>query len=291
MRMFYYPSNKHILKHIAIFITLFLFSCNAQIDNENDNVLARANDKYLYESDLREILPQGIRTRDSLILVKNYINNWIKKNILIKKAGANLTSQQKDFTKQLEEYRNSLLIYEYEKNFVMQELDTTVTEKEINQYYAENAGNFILSGDLYRTNFMEIPDTLIDKPGIRKLFRCSEKHMLDSLANIISGYSYSYDLSNNLWMTRSEIYHLFPGWNPDAAQIPEKERIYEIATNSTIKLVIFRETIPAGDTAPLSYAGEQIREIIVNKRKSGLLKNMHRAILEEAYKNNEAEIY
>ena len=91
------------MRYFAFVILIFLISCHPSVNTEKGNILARVHDKYLYEADLVGVVPQGTSVRDSLILVRNYINNWLKQKLMVHKAEINLTKEQKDFSKQLED--------------------------------------------------------------------------------------------------------------------------------------------------------------------------------------------
>jgi len=47
-----------------------------------DDAVAKVYDKYLYKSDLIGIVPKGSTARDSIAIIKNYINNWHSAGII-----------------------------------------------------------------------------------------------------------------------------------------------------------------------------------------------------------------
>ena len=69
---------------------LLMISCgrkNADKSSPSDEVkVARVFDKYLYLKDIRELVPAGTNKEDSVMLVKNFIDNWLKKNLVLQKA-------------------------------------------------------------------------------------------------------------------------------------------------------------------------------------------------------------
>ena len=75
---------------------------------------------------------------------KDFIEKWVRNQLLLNKAEINLTDEEKNVEQQIENYRSSLLIYAYEQSYLRQNLDTVVTDKEIEDYYKENQSNFIL---------------------------------------------------------------------------------------------------------------------------------------------------
>jgi hypothetical protein len=129
---------------ISVGILLVLGSCNSSLTNDNGNELARVGDEYLYESDVVGLVPENTSTHDSIMMVRNYIDNWVRTRLMIEQAKKNLVIQKLNLDKQLEKYRNSLIIYHYETELLQQKLDTLVVEDEIEKYYNEHLADFEL---------------------------------------------------------------------------------------------------------------------------------------------------
>ena len=49
--------------------------------------------------------------QDSILIAGDYIRKWIQQELLIQKANENLSSEQKNLDREIQEYRNSLIIY------------------------------------------------------------------------------------------------------------------------------------------------------------------------------------
>ncbi len=274
-----------------IFILIIFAGCQPQSDSEDESILARMDDKYLYESELKDILPKDISARDSLILVKNYINNWITKQVLIKKAERNLTREQKDFSRQIKEYRNSLLVYEYEKKLLQQQLDTVVDESLISRYYDENRQNFILKQNIYAYNFLQIPVEDDPEGILEKLFNQSNPNAKDSIISLMVNMSGLYDLSEDNWLSFNELKRIFPqtlsGINADNLV----GQSFKNNNDSFITLLSITKEAKKGDVSPLFYVQEDIREIIIGKRRAEFIRHMHNELVNQAYQKKEAEIY
>ena len=101
------------MKKYFFLIVIFFFNCDL-LENRPDQVLARVNDKFIYESDLKKVLPDGLSNEDSILFAKNFINNWAKKNLLFEKALINLEdSKQNELNKLIESYKNDLFSFTY----------------------------------------------------------------------------------------------------------------------------------------------------------------------------------
>ena len=112
---------------LAQLLIIFLaLSCTKLETRNKEKSLARVMEKNLYPSDIRDIFPRNVSPEDSLLIQQNYVDEWVKKQLILQKAELNLTEEQKDVRQQIEEYRSSLLIYKYEQNLILQKLDTLI---------------------------------------------------------------------------------------------------------------------------------------------------------------------
>ena len=280
------------MKFIAIILALlFLAGCRNSSGDGESNILARVNDEYLYESEIRNLIPDNISPRDSIVLVKNYINNWITKQVLINQAERNLSREQMDFNRQLEEYRNSLLIYQYEKELLFQKLDTVVKDYEIFAYYNDFKGNFILKEDIYVVNFIQMPVGSEAAEVIEDLFTSGNPELKDSIITLMVNVAGMYDFSDKNWLSLSSLKSNFPGIFATLGDQDISNSNFRDTNGQVITLISIGEMRDEGQVAPLPYVSGNIREIIINKRRADFIKNMHNEIVRKAYQNKEAEIY
>ena len=128
------------MKHfvIVLILLLALFSCRKSDDDDRKPVAAIYN-KVLYQSDLQDAVYEGISKSDSIVQTKAFINNWIRRQVLLHQAEDNLKKSEMDFSKQVEDYRNSLIIYKYESQYVAKNLDTVVSDLEISNFMKANS--------------------------------------------------------------------------------------------------------------------------------------------------------
>ena len=82
----------------------------------------------------------------ALLVIQNYINKWAKRELLLQKAEDNLSPELKDeIARQLEETRANLVIYQYQRQMMLEKMDTVITETELENYYAANEKSFNLN--------------------------------------------------------------------------------------------------------------------------------------------------
>ena len=124
---------------VGLVCCLAMMSCQNVNNGNDDKVIATVYDKILYQSDLQDIMYEGISFNDSLVRTKAFIDNWIRRQLLIHQAENSFSEDELDFSRQIEDYRNSLIIYKYESLLIEQNLDTVVSDEEIAKYIEDNA--------------------------------------------------------------------------------------------------------------------------------------------------------
>ena len=280
------------MKHlVAIFFTLCFFSCGLLDTNKKEDVIARVGDRYLTEKDIEPIVTNET-TEDSLRIVEAFIDNWIKKELLLQKALVNLSDKQINFDEQLENYRNSLIIYAYENLLIKQKLDTLVRKREIQEYYASNKNNFKLKSQLLKVRFVKVLNSAPNKDSLKQwVFSTDEEYAIERLSDYCRQFANNCHLDSSKWLKYADIYKYLPkvdNLKEEEYNLRQEEVLSD--TLSTVYLKLY-SVYGMGEVAPMSYVQEEIKDIIRNKRKLKLLSKAREEIYEEATLKKKYEVY
>ena len=85
------------MRFLVFIFVITISSCSLIEKDNEEQIVARVEDKQLLLSDLDNLVPEGIAKEDSLLIVTNFIQNWVKENLILQKAELNLKQNQKDF--------------------------------------------------------------------------------------------------------------------------------------------------------------------------------------------------
>lgn len=281
---------KHLLP--LLMAALMLSGCNlVPWAKKNDDVLARVHSKYLYASEIQSLILPGTSPADSINIVTNYINNWVKVQLFLFHAEKNLSQSQKDFSKQLEDYRNSLIIYEYESSLIGQKLDTIISKKEIKDYYDNNRTNFELKENIVKVNYIQVENNSKELARLRRLWQAGPEKNRTELEKYCLQNGLNYSLSGNDWVYFNDLLKEIPIRTYNQENFLQFNRSLEASDSLYVYLVEFKDFQIKESVAPLSMHENNIRKIIVNRRKLDLIQNMQNEIFENAMINNHFEIY
>ncbi len=281
------------LRNLAILILLIIAfsSCTRFFRKDNERILARVHDEYLYESDVAGIIPPGTPAADSINITRSYIENWIRERLMVRQAKNNLSTPDMDFSRQLEEYETSLAIYAYENELVRQKLDTLVTDIEIMGYYDANPAGFPLWENVLRFRYVRLPVRSREISGIRHLMRLQTQDGSDRIAELCIKAGGDYHLDDSVWWFFNDLIQEIPLRVADPAEFLRSRRETEVQDSVSVYLVSISEYRLKGEAAPVDLVKNRIRDIILNKRKVTLLTRMQEDVYQTALKNNHFEIY
>lgn len=280
-----------IITYIS-FVVLFigLNACNTG-DDIDRIPLARVGDQVLYLSELRSVLPQGLSPEDSIMLTEDYIKKWIISELMVRKAEENLTPALKDLTKELNDYRNSMLTYRYKMELMLQRLDTTVNDREINDYYNLYKDNFILSKDIVKAIYIQIPKEVSQPEQVKVFCEQVTDDNLRELREFCVKYAVTYDIFVDNWVELESVAQYLPEQIEDNQQLLRRNAMIELRDEKAYHLLCIIEYRLANSVAPIEYVSENIKNLIINKRKLDFLKKIEEDVYTEGIRNSKFKLY
>jgi hypothetical protein len=282
-----------------IFIVVSLASCDLlKVKDEAGDEksmpipIARVHDNYLYASEIEGIITGETSLVDSVNLMNAYINNWISKQLLIDDATAKIDFDEAEIQRKILDYRYSLIAYEYKTYYINQHLNKEVTEEEIETYYNENQDNFPLKQNIIRGKFIRVPKEAPNSERIKNLIFSSRENKMEELRTYCFSYALMYSLEDSVWINFDDIIR-----NTPLAQIPNKVDFlkrtkYTESNDETSKyFLLIKEYKKTDDIAPMGVVKDRIIDIIINKRKVELARNLEKEVYDKAVETKEFEIY
>lgn len=276
---------------LIIFMAGLLSGCNSSSVNKNEKPVARVFNDYLYSSDLKGVTPAGISVSDSTALTKDFIEKWVRSQLLLNKAEINLTEEEKDVELQIKNYRSSLLIYAYQQSYLRQNLDTVVSAGEIEDYYNENKSNFVLGEPLMKGLYIKIPANAPEIYKLRQWYRADDTESIKNLEGYCFKYATVYDHFNESWVNLNEVLRMMPAVGTDYEATLRYRKYLEVKDKDFIYFVNVKEILQEGTVSPLELVKNDIHYIILNKRKVKLINELETSVYSDAQNRENFTIY
>lgn len=279
-------------KYCFILVVFFLASCESlglqKKDTKKEQPIATVYNKQLYKDDIRDLLPKNIGKSDSVILVRNIINNWATKQLLLKKAEENNSQNDNSEINQLvKDYRQALLINGYKERLIKQQLDTVISEDEVDDYYGKNRENFRLNEELIKVRYLHFSSSLLDKKEVVSLFKKGDIESLEDLELRQLSFK-NMMLNDSIWSSLENVL-LKTTFSRD--NLLKKTKFLQKEDSLGLYLIAIRDVLKRNDIAPISYIKPTVKQMILHQRKLQLIRDIEKIIIEDAIQNESFKIH
>ena len=130
-------------------------------------------------------------------------------------------------------------------------------------------------------NFKDIKDKF-------KRYNKKDKRELDSISIQFKSYS----LNDSIWIKLSQVVKKVSVINPENKnELLKKPNFIQLKDSLGVYLMQINDVLLRYETAPLEYVKPTIEQIVINRRKLELIRELEKDITKDAIKNKQFEIY
>ena len=275
-----------------IILILTVFSCDWTIESTHQDAIARVNSTFLTKDKIDLGLFDGLSVQDSLIQIQNIINDWATQQLLQDGALVNLESQkQKEFETLVKDYKRDLLTSAYLEAMTKQNLDTIISNHELELAYKQNKELFYLKEDLIKLRYINHNLSMSNSNEIKRRFKrynAEDRAILDTISLQFN----SFFLNDSVWINSNQVISkigpLQKGFNKF---LLKKQNFIQLKDSLGLYLMQVKDVLEIGQQAPLAYVTPTLKQIIINKRKLKLVNQLKSEIVNDALRNKKFEIY
>jgi CRISPR/Cas system-associated exonuclease Cas4 (RecB family) len=281
-----------LLVALATACDFIRFKPATQEQADTPKPVARVHNTYLYLDDLSGIIPAGAGKEDSLARVTAYVNSWIRKQLIINEAMKNIDINEFEVERKVLDYRYSLIAYEYQNVYIKQNLNDSVSDQEIEAYYNERKDNFILKQNIIQGTFIKVPKEAPRTKQIKDLMFSKKAKDQADLRSYCLSFSAAYHLSDSSWMEFDKLVVNSPMAEfPNKVQFLRTYNYYETSDNSFLYFLKIDAYKISDNVSPLEFVKQDIKNIILNKRKVELARKLEEEVYENAAQRKDFEIF
>lgn len=284
--LFQFFRNKFTGWIIPGMVVFVLTGCSWWSGSSDEEYVAKVDDKTYSLRDLQSQLPAGMTKQDSLSRVNDILTRWIKKELMLKMAEDNLDESQRDLTKELEEYRNSMLVHRYQQQLLSQKMDTVLTEADIRRYYDLYPDKFKLDYNIVKAVYVEVPKAVAKPEQIRRWMQENSTRSMSELETYSFQFASKFDHFNNDWVDFNTILARIPVPKAEPEQLLRVSKIHEFSDLNNSYFVMINDYIAAGEKAPFDFVKDRIESLILNTRKMEFLQDLEKNIYEKGKREN-----
>ncbi|MDQ3142989.1 MAG: peptidylprolyl isomerase [Bacteroidota bacterium] len=266
-------------------------SCKKKTGSKADRgkPIAEYLGKSLYEKDLNFMLDYEISASDSLSLTSNYIDRWLKEEVLLAEASKNV-SYHTEIEELTNNYRNSLLLHYYENKLLNEKLDTVVQDAEVSQYYESNKAEYKLESTILRCLFLKIRKPIEDQDQLNTWWKTPNGTNLQFLNKYCQNNAEKCYLQSEKWFKWSDIQNDLPTkYLIESTLWPGL--IKEFADFKYHYFIRIFEVVRPNQDPPFSFVKEKATMEILYKRKQKFIQEYKNQLYERELKNKTIKIH
>lgn len=258
-------------------------------DRSDDTLLAEVYDRKLYMSDMASLVYDGASPEDSVLIVNAYVERWVRDQLLMQRAEQHVPDDL-NIDKLVKDYRESLILNNYERLLMETQLDSTITEAQLAEFYEANKDQYHLEKPIARVLFLQIRD---DRPNLDHALTWWDDADADHLSKL-SRYARRYAdqamLTDSTWLPIEQVVNLLPTgvMNPSAITPGKEIRYREEDVQYLLKIREIRSTL---EIAPLDYIRDQATRAILHRRQVDLISQVKEQLYELEIRKNNVKVY
>ena len=278
---------------VSIFLlTTMVVSCDYFRAPKKPKAIARVGENYLFQDDIVDLVPKGTSKKDSVAIVKSFIDRWATQKLLFEAAERNIGSDKvAEFKSLIEQYKIDLYTKAHIESLVIRQIDTIVTDVQIDDYYTKNKQYFKNSSELVKLRYINL---VKENPKFAKIkskfssFTKNDRKELEQLAVQFKSYAFN----DSIWVDINQVFEKIPFINLENKQKYISSGMnFQYPDSTTVWLVKINKVLPKDSPTPLEFLKPTIKQIIINNRKLELINTIEKEITNDAIKDKKYEIY
>jgi hypothetical protein len=295
----FFSTQNYFTHSLIVCVILLASSCDLirmkKGDGGGDNsrrAVARVEQSFLYLDELKGIVPSDASKEDSATRISSYVNSWIRKQLLLNEAAKNIDINEAEVERKVLDYRYSLIGYEFQNFYIQKNLNDSVSWDEIETYYKSHQDNFILKQNIVQGTYIKVPKTAPRIQRVKELMFSKKEKDVTELKSYCLRFSAAYQLPDSSWIEFDKL-----AANSPLAEIPNKIqflRNYSYYETNDVNFLYFLKLDAykiSDNVSPLEFVQEDIKNIILNKRKVELAKKLEDEVYENAAKRKDFEVF
>ncbi len=256
-----------------------------------DKVVAKAGGAKLTEADIRRNLDlNGLNSSDSIAAIEYYVKDWISKNLMYELAREQVSDRSaKEIDSLVENYRQSLYVYEYELQLINERLSSQITDQQTFTYYNDNPSLFYLHEPLLKGVILSLLNSSPDFTAIKLLMESPSEVNMEMIETLSVKNAAKVEYFNDSWTPLSEIVKRSP-LSIQETDFKEK-KLYEESDSVRTVFLYVNACKLAGDKQPFEFAKSRIHSILTEQRKADFLRSYKNSLYEKGLQNGSVKCY
>ncbi len=277
-----------LLINVILLFFLGLGSCanpKSDLVDKTDVILAKVGSKTLYKSQVSELISEGTSPVDSTTIVNGFLQNWIREGLMILEAEKQVAADI-NINKLVDDYRSSLLVYNFENKLIKEKLDTIIEAEEKQEYYEMNKNNYKLSHPIFKCVAGKFNKKNKNLSSIKKAF---EENSYELLESILGSEAIKYQIDTSRYLVKEDLL----SWMPVdmGKKLENTKKVISFSDNNYQYFVKMIEYHDENSIPPFYYIESKLNKSILSERKNNLLNEYRQQLYLKGISEKKFEVF
>lgn len=250
-----------------LFLSIVFFCCDKTTNTlppEEGNVLAEVYGETLMDFEVISLIPETADSTDSLNTSNAYIEQWIRESLILHEAKKDAPPNIEQL---VDDYRSSLLKVHFENKIIESNLDSAISDDELNTFYANHKSEYLLKEKAMLLLIIKINsnDKLDDK-----ILELWDEDQLEELVPLVKSSNAVVNFEEKIWKKLSDLPKMFSRKTVKRIENNEGNRFSTTENGFKYFIKVF-DVKGKNDIPPFSVIDNQLRKVILHKRKNKIL--------------------
>lgn len=245
---------------------------------------------FLYLEDLLKVLPDDLSKEDSTLFAERYMRDWVEHELLFEKARTNI-SDSAEIEKQVNQYREALIMHSYQQTLIAQTLSEEVSEEELTDYYEKHQELFKVERPLIKGLFIKVPMGAPKLNNVRRWYKMENREAVENLEKYSLQSAVKYEYFYDRWVPVAEVADLIPLKLPDMGEYLNRNRHVELKDDAFYYFLNVSDYRGIGDQEPYEFARTQVKGMLMNMKQVEFMKQVKEDLYRRAEKRDRIKYY
>ena len=295
MRRFYDISEFRLLLTVAaVLLAVCMTSCRrlpAYLTGERP--VARVGKAELTAVEVGNAVPSSLSGEDSTAYAELYVDRWVRRMLKVREGEELFRESAGDIERQVEEYRQSLLVRRVDQYYVERSTtDTLLTDDEVKAYYDAHRSEFKLDRTIVKGRMVRFPESYRRQMQLLTLMSSPSKEKQRDFEEICTKNDFYLSDNRETWVDLTDFMSELPVTGSYGATLLKTTgKVQNLRDAQSIYYVEITDVLRAGDLSPFERAEPTIRRILYNARRNDIIRAHEEELIRAAEESRDIRIY
>lgn len=273
---------------VAVLVVLLCAACQSGDPHKGRVPLAGIDGAYLYKDEVDLMYAVNGNGGDSTAYADAYIKKWIVETLFYNKAQENVASDS-EIERRVEMYRRNLILNDYQEKLVVQQLEPSLSDDEIADFYKRNSSMFDAEESVMKGYFLKVPQGSPRLNELRMWCIGKTEEDLEKIEKYCLGKNAVFECFFDDWQPVAVVAARTPLTESQLQERISRKSTIEFKDNAYVYFISADTLIVEGDSKPIEMVSSEIKELLLNSKMANFIKEKKNALYNEAIQNNSVE--